>query len=110
MSKVLVLASLVALNSTNPPEQGLRSYQAEPQDIPYIALNSFGPTKVADSAIENAVELLREARKAIQLNERRNRMKPGVDEKVVKKEKAKTEKREVSDKTLILGGKEAFPM
>ncbi|MDZ4836059.1 MAG: hypothetical protein SGJ27_19960 [Candidatus Melainabacteria bacterium] len=104
MSNLAVLASVIILSSGsvgNVPEMGLSNGESVK---PVVAVNTFGSAKVGDSTIQSAVDVIIEARKAVKVNERRNRMKPGIQDRVVEREKTK------SDRVMIMGGKEAFPM
>ncbi len=102
MSNLAILASAIILSSGgfNLPAMDSVSDAVKP----VVAVNTFGSAKVGDSTIQSAVDVINEARKAVKVNERRNRIKPGIQDRVVEKEKAK------SDRVMIMGGKEAFPM
>lgn len=105
MSNLAVLASVIILSSgsgVNVPDMGLVSGASVKPVI--AANNALGTARVDDSTIQSAVDVINEARKAVKVNERRNRYKPGIQDRVVEKEKTK------SDRVLIMGGKEAFPM
>jgi len=101
MSNLAILASVILLSNVGsvPAAAGIST---ESTPVVASAVNTFSPAKVGDSTIETAVDILTEARKAVKVNERRNRMKPGIQDRVVEKEH--------SNKMLIMGGKEAFPM
>lgn len=105
MSNLVVLASAIILaggSGVNVPEMGLVNANSTK---PVVAVNSaYGSAAVGDSTIQSAVDVINEARKAVKVNERRNRYKPGIQDRVVEKDKSK------SDRLLIMGGKEAFPM
>lgn len=101
MSNLAALASVILLSGSGTgmiPAAGVTTL-----DTPVVAISSIGPA-VGDETIQTAVDILNEARKAVKVNERRNRMKPGIQDRVVEKKKVR------SDKVLIMGGKEAFPM
>lgn len=105
MSNLVVLASAIILTSAsgvNVPSMGIVNTVAPAHVV--AVNNTFDASRVGDSTVQTAVDVLNEARKAIKVNERRNRYKPGIQDRVV--EKAKTK----SDRVLIMGGKEAFPM
>src|SRR5262245_40338295 len=98
MSNLAVLASVIILSNGGMPAVGVAN--VEPAKT-VVAVNNFGTAQVGDSTIQTAVDILNEARKAVKINERRNRMKPGIQDRVVEKTKIK------SDKMMIMGGKEA---
>lgn len=103
MSNLAILASVVLLSSSGTVPSASGIVTDAPAPVVASAVNTF-PATAGDDTIQSAVEILNEARKAVKINERRNRMKPGIQDRVVKQEKIK------SDKVMILGGKEAFPM
>ena len=103
MSNLAILASVILLSSSGTVPSAAGIVNDAPAPVVASAINTF-PAQGGDDTIQTAVDILNEARKAVKINERRNRMKPGVQDRVVKEEKVK------SDKVLILGGKDAFPM
>ena len=105
MSNLVILASAIILSGgsgVNVPEMGL--INADSPKAVVAVNNTLGSVGVGDSTIQSAVDVINEARKAVKVNERRNRYKPGIQDRVVEKDKSK------SDRLLIMGGKEAFPM
>ncbi len=103
MLKIAAIASLVILS--NGFTKVAQVPQVKPQNAQLIlAHGAVSPSKLADTALQNPVDILNEAKKALNINDRRNQMKPGIQDRVVEKEKKK------HDKVLIMGGAEAFPM
>ncbi len=101
MSNLAVIASLVLFSSGYSADVAKMVTTKSSASTTMTA--SATPVRV-ESGIESASELLDEAQKAISVQQRREKIEPGIQDRVVKKEKSKT------DKVLILGGKEAFPM
>lgn len=103
MSNLAILASVIMLSSSGSVPAAAGIVSDAPTPVVASAVNTF-PAQAGDETIQSAVDILVEARKAVKINERRNRMRPGIQDRVVKQEKSK------ADKMLILGGKDAFPM
>ncbi|MBX3138051.1 hypothetical protein KF707_17620 [Candidatus Obscuribacterales bacterium] len=103
MSNLAILASVIMLSSSGSVPSAAGIVSDAPTPVVASAVNTL-PAQAGDDTIQTAVDILNEARKAVKINDRRNRMKPGIQDRVVKQEKTKT------DKMLIMGGKDAFPM
>ncbi len=102
MSNLAVIASLVLFSGGGNSADVTKMVTTQASG-PVTITASATPVRV-ESGTESASEILDEAQKAISIQQRRDKMEPGIQDRVVKKEKTKT------DKVLILGGKEAFPM
>lgn len=70
-----------------------------------VAHNSVAPVTLGDRALSTATEYLKAADKAVEKQENRERMSPGLPDKLVKEKKGRR-----VNTNLILGGPSVIPM
>lgn len=104
MTNIAAIASLVVLSSCPSNAADISNASVSHAKPPVMLTLNSVPAKVNDETVQSAVDVLMEAKKALSKHDRRKHIKPGIPDRVVEKEKKS------SDKVLILGGAEAFPM